>query len=191
MPILYDIIALIKVKEARTILILSQIVGIMAVITYVLSYQLKKRKNITAVNATSSILYVLQYILLGAFEGAVLDVLSALATVVAHNKDKKILARHIKWVFAIIYLTMVASGLILYKNLFSLCPIVGAVLQTGAFWISDERKIRIVSFISGPFWLAYNIASCAYGSALGNIMCMISIGIAIYRYDIIKKSEED
>ena len=125
-------------NEVRIILILSQIAGILAVITFILSYQMKTRKGIIAVNATSSILYVLQYVMLGAFEGAALDIMSALATIVAHNKDKKLIAGHIKSVFSVIYLTMIAMGIVLYKNLFSLFPVVGAILQTGAFWINDE-----------------------------------------------------
>ena len=56
--------------------IIAQIVGILAVATYLLSYQLKKRKHIILVNATSSFLYVLQYTLLGALEGAAIDILS-------------------------------------------------------------------------------------------------------------------
>ena len=55
------------------IVIFAQIVEILAVATYVFSYQLKRRKNIILVNATSSILYVLQYIMLGAFEGGDAD----------------------------------------------------------------------------------------------------------------------
>ena len=78
------------------IVILAQIVGILAVATYVFSYQFKRRKNIILVNATSSILYVLQYIMLGAFEGAMLDVLSAVSTALAHRRDKGLVAKHIQ-----------------------------------------------------------------------------------------------
>ncbi len=164
-------------------LILGQIIGILATATYVLSYQQKKRKNIILVNAMSNFFYVLQYILLGAFEGATLDILSTVSTVAAHNKDKGFILKHTKFVIIIINLAMVISGLLLYKNIFSLFPVVGAILQTGAFWITEERKIRIVSFLGGPFWLTYNIISKAYGSAIGSILCLISIGIAFYRYD--------
>jgi len=30
----------------------------------------------------------------------------------------------------------------------------------------------------------YNLASYAYGSAIGDALTMVSIGIAIYRYDV-------
>jgi len=164
--------------------IAAQIVGILAVATYLLSYQLKKRKHIIAVNATSSFLYVLQYILLGALEGAAIDVLSAVGAVTAHNKDKKFIAKHTKLIIILLNLLFLATGLALYKNVFSLFPIAGAILQMSAFWITSEKRIRQVSFLGTPFWLTYNIACQAYGSAIGSILCMISIGSAIYRYDI-------
>ena len=164
--------------------IIAQLVGIVAVATFLLSYQLKKRKNIIFMNATSSVLYVLQYILLGAFEGAALDIMSAFASIVAHNKDRKFIKKNFTTVVAIVNLMMVAVGMVLYKNIFSLFSIAGAILQTGAFWLSDEKLIRRVSFFGAPFWLVYNISSKAYGSALGSLLCMVSIGTAIFRYDI-------
>ena len=164
--------------------IIAQIIGVLAVATYLLSYQLKKRKHIIAVNATSSSLYVLQYILLGALEGAAIDILSAVGAVTAHNKDKKFIAKHLVPVIVLLNLLFVATGLSLYKNIFSLFPIVGAILQTSAFWLTSEKRIRQVSFLGTPFWLIYNLTAQAYGSAIGSVLCMISIGSAIYRYDI-------
>ena len=166
--------------------IIAQIVGILAVATYLLSYQLKKRKHIIAVNATSSSLYVLHYILVGALEGAAIDILSAVGAVAAHNKDKKIIAKHITVVIVVLNLLFLIAGLSLYQNIFSLFPIAGAILQTSALWMTSEKRIRQVSFLGTPFWLVYNFVSQAYGSAIGSVLCMISIGLAIYRYDIKK-----
>ncbi len=42
------------------------IVGIIGVALYILSYQFKKRKTIVAVYSLANMLYVIQYILLGA-----------------------------------------------------------------------------------------------------------------------------
>ena len=86
--------------------LVAQIIGIFAVASYLLSYQLKRRKQIIAVNAASSLLYVLQYILLGAFEGAAIDVLSAVSTVVAHNSDKKFVKKYLKYIFLAINISV-------------------------------------------------------------------------------------
>lgn len=164
--------------------ILAQVIGVLAVASYLLSYQFKKRKHIILVNATSSCLYVLQYILLGAFVGAVLDILSALSTFTAGKKNKGFVARHTKVVVICLNLSFVTAGLLLYENIFSLFPIAGAILQTSAFWITNERTIRLVSLLGAPFWLCYNLESQAYGATLGSVLAIISLLIAIYRYDI-------
>ena len=89
-------------------------------------------------------------------------------------------------IIAVINIVMVLAGLALYENIFSLCAIAGAIFQTGAFWINDERKIRLMSFFGAPMWLLYNTVNHAYGSAIGSVLSIISIGIAILRYDILK-----
>ena len=66
----------------------------------------------------------------------------------------------------------------------SLFSVVGVLLHTSAFRISDEKNIRRVSFLGSPFWLIYNLVSWAYGSAVADVLTMVSIGTAIYRYDI-------
>ena len=165
-------------------ILLAQIIGVFAVITFLLSYQQKKRKNIIVWNATSRILYILQYLILGAFEGVVLDILGTVSSVAAQKKDSKIIKKNLIFFIIGINLLILTAGLFLYENIFSLFPIVGVILHTSAFWITEEKIIRRVSFIGSPFWLVYNLASLAYGSAIGDILSMISIGTAIYRYDI-------
>lgn len=165
----------------------AQAVGILAVVSFLLSYQQKKRKNIIVWNAASRVLYIVQYIMLGAFEGAALDVLGTISSVAAQNKEKTLIRKHLKTVVVVINLVIIATGLVLYENVFSLFPIAGVVLHTSAFWISDEKTIRRVSFLGSPFWLVYNLSSFAFGSALGDLLTMVSIGVAMYRYDFKKR----
>ena len=174
----------------------SQIIGFLAVALFLLSYQQKKRKNIIAFNVVSRILYIVQYILLGAFEGAVLDILGAISSVIATKKDKGFIKKYLKFVVIGIDLIIVAAGLLLYENVFSLLPIAGVLLHTTAFWISDERIIRRVSLLGSPFWFVYNFASKAYGSAVGDVLTMVSIVVAMIKYrkqpsDAVNKEKEE
>ncbi len=164
--------------------IVAQIVGVLAVVCYLLSYQFKKRPHIVLVNSMSSALYVIQYILLGAFEGAVMDIISTISSVAAKNKEKRFIAKYVKVIIIIVNILLFAVGLVFYKNIFSFFPVFGAMLQVSALWITDEKKIRLISFIGVPFWLIYNLISQAYTATLGSALCMLSLGTAIYRYDI-------
>ena len=74
--------------------ILANIIGIAAVAMFVLSYQLKTRRGILFLKAGSRVFYVLQYLLLGAFEGAVLDIVALLVSVLAQRKDSGWLKTH-------------------------------------------------------------------------------------------------
>ena len=168
---------------------LAFVIGIIAVVFYLLGYLQKKRKSIILFNVTSRILYIVQYILLGAFEGAVLDVAGTVSSVVAQKKEVPFIKRHIKFAIVVVNLFIVAMGLVTYKNLYSILPIIGVLLHTGAFWIDNEKIIRRISFFGCPFWLLYNFISKAYGSCIGDILSMVSIGISMYRYDYKKNKD--
>jgi len=166
---------------------IANAVGILAVIVFVLSYQQKTRRGIVICNVISRGLYVVQYLLLFAFEGAVLDVLGMIASVLAQKKDTLFIKKHLKAVIIGINAVIVIAGLLLYKNIFSILPMMGVLLHTGAFWLDNEKHIRRISFLGSPFWLVYNLVTGAFGSAIGDIMTMVSIGIAMIRHDFKKK----
>ena len=79
--------------------LIPQIIGLLAVGLFLLSYQMKKRKNIIITNVISRALYILQYLLLGAFSGALLDVLGMISSVVAERKHKTFIKKHLKIIF--------------------------------------------------------------------------------------------
>lgn len=182
-----------KRTKMNTTLIISQIIGIAAVATFLLSYQQKQRKNIIICNAVSRCLYIIQYLLLGAISGAVLDVLGAISSVVASKKDNAFIQKHLKAIFITTNALLIAAGVtiaVINRSLLDILPLIGVLLHTGAFWLSDERIIRRVSLAGSPFWLVYNTASRAYGSALGDILTMVSIVIAMIKFRK-KPSEEN
>ena len=82
---------------------MAHILGILAVVTFLLSFQFKTRRNIIVVNLISRALYILQYILLGAFEGAVLDFTGFLLSFFARHKERTFVKRHMSKGFNLYY----------------------------------------------------------------------------------------
>ena len=169
---------------------IPQIIGVAAVATFLFSYQLKRREAIIICNTLSRCLYIVQYLLLGAFSGAVLDVLGAIASVIAAKKNIPLVKKHLKTVIIIVDLTILAVGLLLCASPIDLLPIFGVLLHTSAFWLTDERWIRRVSLAGSPFWFVYNFSSAAYGSAVGDLLTMLSIFVAMIRYRAGKNNEK-
>lgn len=163
-------------------------VGLVAVVFYLLGYLQKDRKRIILLNVTSRLLYVFQYVLLGAFEGAVLDIAGTLSSLLAQKKDTPFIRKYKLMCILLANACIVAMGLLTYKNILSLLPSAGVLLHTGAFWLDDEKNIRRLSLLGSPFWLVYNFISGAYGSCVGDLLSMTSILIAMIRYDF-KKSK--
>ncbi len=170
--------------------IAAQIIGLLAVATFLLSYQQKKRNHIIWLNFASRCLYILQYLLLGAFTGAILDILAAVSSAFSGKKHADFIKKHVKWFVIIINACFLAVGLVLAfinKSFLDFFALAGVLFEINALWLTDERAIRWVSLFAAPFWFIYNFLSGAYGSAIGNIFTILSILIAMMRY---KNSEK-
>jgi len=160
------------------------IVGLAAVFFFLLSYQFPKRNAIIACNVVSRVLYILQYLLLLAFEGAAMDISAIPSSVLAARKHTPFVENH-KWSILIgVNAFVLGIGFLVWQDLLSWVPIVGVLLETNALWLSREKYIRLFSLASLPFWLFYNLRCGAYGAALGNVLVIISIISAMLRYDV-------
>ena len=146
---------------------------------------LKTRKQIVWATCISNGLYVLQYVLLGAFSGAVMDMLSAVGSFFAGKKHLPKIKKYVRWIAAVNLVIIAATGLAIAfvrHNPIELLPIAGALFQTGGLWCEDEQVIRKFGLCSAPFWLTYNFISQAYGAALGSVLVIVSIVTAMIRY---------
>ena len=162
--------------------IASLIAGISGVALYLMCFQLKNAKKILACKLFSSVLYVLQYLLLFAFVGAAMDAASLITTTFAYKKDTEFVRKYKIPILISLHIGIVIIGVLLYENFFSLLAIFGVLFESMASWMRKERMIRIVSLFSVPCWLVYNIVSGAYGSAIGSILALVSIICALIRY---------
>ena len=161
--------------------IFANIVGLFAVALFVFSYQMKTRRGIILCNAFSRVLYVSQYLLLGAYEGAVLDCAALLVSVACKNREKGFIKRHLVLAIILSNLFLIGAGLLTYRNIFSLLALFGVLFETLALWPRKEKTILRLSLLGAPFWLAYNLIAFAYASAAGNLITLISITLALLR----------
>lgn len=167
------------------------ITGLAAVFFFLLSYQFPKRKAIIACNVVSRVLYILQYLLLFAFEGAAMDISAIPSSVLAARKHTPYVEKH-KWgILAGVNMFILGIGILVWQDWLSWVPVVGVLLETNALWLSKEKHIRLFSLASLPFWLFYNLRCGAYGAALGNVLAAMSIVTAMARYDIPAKNKTE
>ena len=167
------------------------VTGLCAVCFCLLCYQFRNRKAIIACNVISRILYVLQYLLLFAFEGAAMDLSAIPASMLAARKHTWFVAKYKASLWLAGNAAVVAIGWLFWENMISLLPIIGVLFEINALWMTKEKHIRLVSLASVPFWMSYNLLCGAYGSVIGNVLMIISIGTAMYRHDRPAAKKED
>lgn len=171
--------------------IAATIIGVIGVALYISSYQFKKRKTIVAVYSVANIMYVIQYLMLGAYTGVAMDFLALASSLVARKRSIPFIQKYRRIIILLLDVCMVTVGLLLYQNVFSLFAIAAVIVETTALWNTDENKIRWLTLIATPFWLTYNIAFSAYGSVVGSVINLVSLTTAIIRYRKPKNNESN
>ena len=170
--------------------ILVQSVGWLALICSAISFQQKKRFGILIWQATATLVSSIYLFLLGAYEGACLDLLGFVAKL-TFSKGGTVLGISLA-VWRIVFLAaMLVAGILTWADAFSLLAILASCLSLLALSMKNPTHIRGISLLVGPCWIVYNWVYHAYPSILMECIALTSIVIAIIRYDIKKKKENE
>lgn len=169
---------------------LPHIIGFMGVICFTIGYQQKSRKGILIFNLSARICFIIQYILLLAFDGAVQNLIGGVCALMAEHKNKDIFAKRIWMWVGIIWILTISAGIASWSSIFSLLPIIGMVLQNAALWLNKPKTIRLLSFAGLPFWFIYNLHQGAIMANVSDVMCGISMITGLVRHDLKKGTEK-
>ena len=179
--------------------ILAQAVSILAMAFNILSYQCKTQKGIITLQFFGSGLFALSFFLLGSLMGMIMNIASVIRAAVYREKER-LHADHILWLFAFvaIFLTTYVLSFTAFgtvpsaKNLIvELLPVIGMTVSTVSFRMSGARVVRLLGLISSPAWLIYNIFAFSIGAILCEAISLVSIILALFRYDLGKKAKPE
>lgn len=171
--------------------LLAQAVGILAMVFNILSYQQKTQKRIIAFQLLGGLLFSVNFFLLDAMVGAILNVVAVLRAVVFLQKER-LHTDHPAWLagFTVVYLASYALTFTVFGkpatagNLaVEILPVIGMVATTVSFRFTDARTIRRFGLISSPCWLVYNIANFSLGAICCEVLSLCSIAIGMLRLD--------
>ncbi len=168
--------------------IFAQILGGLGAISMMLSSWQKSRKKIFVFLLFDNIFYLLQYIVLGAYAGAITNVVGLVRTILFSKKGKnKFLSSN--YPFAIVIFLYIILNVFTYDGLFSLFPSVASIVYAIVLWQDEPKKIRMGSSFMLFMWFIYNLVVRAYVGALTEFCLFVSSVIAIIKIDLKHKSE--
>ncbi|MBR3868895.1 MAG: YgjV family protein [Clostridia bacterium] len=175
--------------------IIAQIIGIFAMIFNLLSYQQKTRNKAIIFQLFGTTLFTVNFLMLGAMVGGLLNLVGAIRAIIFINKEK-LRADHIAWQigFVIVYFasyiltfTLFGKEPTAFNFIIEFLPLIGMIATTISYRFTDAKAIRRFGLISSPAWLIYNIANLAVGAILCEVLSLCSIIIGIVRLDRKKK----
>lgn len=165
--------------------IFIQSIGIIGIIAAIIAFQAKKHRNIILFRNANTLLFALQYFLLGAYSGAAMNMLSLLRNEIYSwciKRNKKTIYAQI--VFCSIY---IVSGILTWAGIESLIIIISKLFSTYAFGVKDTKVLRILSLISVSCMLVYNIYARSWAGVICEIFTITSLIIALVRFYVVPK----
>lgn len=159
----------------------AQFIGFVAMACGIISFQSKKRTSILLFQTTSNLLWVVHYLLLGAFSAVVANAIGILRNLVYMQRGKYKFAdsKFIPVIFVVIF---TISGILTYENPFSLLPMIAMAVATVAFFVNNENLIRWLSLGIAIPWLTFGIYAGSIASAVSDGTNLVSIIISLIRY---------
>ena len=83
-------------------------------------------------------------------------------------------------VLIILFAIYTIAGIFTYKNIYSILPILAAIIYLYFVWNGDELKVKRAAFYCYFLWLTYNIFVFSIAGIVSNIVSIVSTFVAIH-----------
>ena len=170
---------------------IAQGIGIAAMAANILSFQQKTRLNAIGFQLVGGALFAVNFFMLGATVGGILNAVAFVRAIIFLNKEK-LRADRPGWLvgFTAVYLasyvltfTVFGKAPTAVNLIIEFLPVIGMISTTLGFRMTDAKAIRRFGLISSPCWLIYNIANMSIGAICCEVLSLGSILIGMARLD--------
>lgn len=164
--------------------IVIQGLGVIGIIAALLSFQCKSHKKIVIFGALNEFFFMLQYILLGAYTGAAVNILGIIRNYtfgvqVAHNKN----TNFSRLLFSVLFLVF---GIATWGGWVSLLVIFAKIVSTLGYGFKKPFFVRLTVLPTCVCWLIYNWFAHSAAGVVCESLRIASILVGIVRIDILQ-----
>ena len=146
--------------------IIIQGIGFLGVIAFIVSYQIKSNRALYIFQLLGSLLFCIQFFMLGAYSGCFSMLLNILryALLTKYNEWKWVQRKELAWVFC----TAFAAVLIFtWTGPITILAFLASSVSTVFYWTNNAKMIRAANlFCASPCWLVYDIFAGSWGGVL-------------------------
>lgn len=160
--------------------VIAYIFGIGAMIALFSIYQQSSRKKLLVSKLTADVCWVVHYLCLGAYGGAIPNFVGIFRELVFVNREDKKWANLPFWPFLFIA-TNLALGLRTFAAPINLLPILGSAFVTVALWLKKPVLTKVLSFPVSTAFLIYDIFVGSWIGVISESISLVSIIIALIK----------
>lgn len=171
--------------------VLYNFIGVIAIAVKVTETQMKKRRKILFFASICNALWITYFILNGNFANAIVNTVGLIQLFVFSQREKHKWADSYFWLAFFIAVQIVAS-FFTWSSWFSIFSIVAGLISTVAYFVIDEKMYRYLFAVLVSLWVINGIVYFYWIALIHDVFALISIIIAIIRYNILgnKKAKE-
>ncbi len=166
--------------------ILIQLIGFIGFLFIVASVQKNKRSFTLFLQLISALFFTLHFALLGAWTGAVMNILAALRAYIFNLRGKRRFFNHPIILYLFIDLFWI-GGLVTWVGYLSILPALSLTLESFALWSKKTKYLRLILLSATIPWMIYHFSVSSYAGIATESFMIISIITAIVRFDILKR----
>ncbi|MCB1190424.1 MAG: YgjV family protein [Leptospiraceae bacterium] len=155
---------------------LIQLIGFIALLFVILSFQKNKRNEILFFIVIAQVLFAIHFGLLGAYTAMSANIIAVFRGIVYIKRKERIFL----YIFILLFLI---SGYVTWEGYRSILPVVAMVVETIGFWLHNTKYIRIINLIPRPMWLSYNIMAGSIAGIVCEFFVLGSLIVGMMRFD--------
>ena len=157
----------------------GQIIGIVAMVAIILSFQCKSNRKLAVVIGTGALLFAISYLMLRQPTAAVFNLISVICSFVC-MKDKL----KTKTAFGIIVALYITATIYTYSGWWSMVLALSMIASSYSIMFASGTFIRNMRFFFiSPVWLINNTVVCfTVGGIICEIITMVSVIVSVIRY---------
>lgn len=156
----------------------AQAFGLCGALFLVFSFQMKNEKKFFFCQSFGSGLFLINYLMLGAWTGALISVMSVVRSALAPVLSGK--KRY--FIIVIVNVIPIAVGFFIYQGIQTVLMIAAYVVFTLAMFTKNSRLIRITQLLlASPLQLIHNVIVFSLGGILCESFNIVSIIVSFFR----------
>ena len=167
----------------------AQIIGFIGLALIVSAYQFNNSKTINLFYIFSGIFFTIHFYMLGAYTGALINLLSSLSCIIFNFRGEKKWASTAFWPILFSALGIVL-GIFTWENFLSLLPMVSFCFSRASLFCRNATLTRLLMFPASILFWIYNFANASFSGVLTESIVLVIAIVAVIRFDILKKEEK-